>query len=376
MNSSTASTCSHVVSTLFLTMTSIISLAAFIGNFLVTVTFLKTPSLRTSTNYYIVNMAISDILCSCFNLLLYTTEGMLTSRVLITEPSASVLCKLGMYSRGVSQAVSVLSLVLIAVDRYIAIVFPLKTAMVDQRTVRLTLSVFTWIIPIAFCCPFVIYAKIITVDDNTFCRLLWNASSHTIFNVAGFVAFYCTPFVVTIVLYTRIVKALRKRPVTGDEMQDSVSNKRRRQHQKITKILISIVVVFFVCWTPLCIYLALKMFYPDLFVQDHCQILLALFFYIFPSLSTAMNPLILFLFSTNYREALANLCPQSCNRCRTSHRSKNNRILPSHKTHETSVHMTDQLERCQLGRIFSINNRREFIYDRFTHTLQTKWSDV
>ena len=147
------------------------------------------------------------------------------------------------------------------------------------------------------------------MDDNTFCRLLWNASSHTIFNVADFVVFYCTPFIVMIIPYTRIVKALRKRLVTGDEMRDSVSNKRRRQHQKITEILISIVVVFFASWTPLCIYLALKMSYPDLFVQDHCQILLALFFYIFPSLSTAMNPLILFLFSTNYHEALANLCP-------------------------------------------------------------------
>ena len=341
MNSSTGSPCSHVVSTLFITITSIISLASFVGNFLVTVTFLKTPSLRTSTNYYIVNMAISDILCSCFNLLLYATEGMLTSRVLITEPSASVLCKLGMYSRGVSQAVSVLSLILIAVDRYIAIVFPLKASMVDQGTVRLTLSVFTWIIPIAFCCPYVIYAKVITVDDNTFCRLLWNASAHTIFNLAGFVTFYCTPFVVMIVLYTRIVKALRKRPDTGDEIRDSVSNKRRRQHQKITKILISIVVVFFVCWTPLCIYLALKMFYPDLFVQDHCQILLALFFYIFPSLSTAMNPLILFLFSTNYHEALATLCPQICKRGHTSHRSKSNRIAPLHKTHETTFQMTE-----------------------------------
>ena len=262
MNSSAETTCSHVVPTLFITITFIISLSAFMGNLLVTVTFLRTPSLRTSTNYYIVNMAISDILCSFFNWMLYATEGMLTSRVLIAEPSSLVLCKLGMYSRAVSQMVSVLSLVLIAVDRYVAIVFPLRAAKVDRRRVRLTLSVSTWIIPVAFCCPYIVYAQVVRVDDHTFCRLLWDKSAHTIFNAAGFVVFYCTPVIALIVLYTRIVKALRKRPSADEEMRRPVTNKRRKQHPKITKILISIVVAFFVCW-PHCAFIWLwKCFIP------------------------------------------------------------------------------------------------------------------
>lgn len=127
MNNSTEFTsCSREVSTLFITITSVISFVAFTGNLLVTATFFSTPSLRTSTNFYIVNMAISDIFGSCFNWLLYAVEGMLTSRTLINGHSAPILCKVGMYSRAVSQLVSVLSLVLIAFDRYIAVVFPLK----------------------------------------------------------------------------------------------------------------------------------------------------------------------------------------------------------------------------------------------------------
>jgi len=331
MNSSAESTCSHVVPTLFITITLIISLLAFMGNLLVTVTFLRTQSLRTNTNYYVVNMAVSDILCSFFNWMLYATEGMLTSRVMIARPSSLVLCKLGMYFRAVSQVVSVLSLVLIAVDRYVAVVFPLKAAKVDRRRVRLSLSISTWIIPVAFGCPYIVYAQVVRVDDHTFCRLLWDKLAHTIFNAAGFVVFYCTPVMALIVLYTRIVKVLKKRPSADEGMRRPVINKRRKQHQKITKILISIVVAFFVCWTPLCVYLALKMFDPDLFAKDQCQIMLALFFYVFPSLSTAINPIILFLFSTNYGRALANLCLHMCSflRSRTSPElTRNKRIAP------------------------------------------------
>ena len=312
-NSTGSQSCSQMVSTLFITITSFISLAAFIGNFLIVVLFLKTPSLKTSgTNCYIVNMAISDFLSSFFNWLLYTTEGMLTRRVLVTEPSASILCKLGMYSRSVSQAVSVLCLVLITVERYIAIVFPLKNTMLDQSRSRLFLSLLTWIIPVIFGCPYILFAKVITADDHTFCRLLWSGSGYAIYNISGFVLFYCTPLIVIVTLYARIFKALRQRSKLENAMRGPIINTRQKQHQKVTKILFSVVVTFFVCWTPLCIYLALTMFYPDRFVEDQCQIKLALFFYIFPSLSTAVNPVILLIFSTNYRKALVNLCPLMC----------------------------------------------------------------
>ena len=56
--------CCQAVSIVFTTLLAIISLAAFIGNILVMTVVYKTPSLRTSTNYYYVNMAVSDFLSS------------------------------------------------------------------------------------------------------------------------------------------------------------------------------------------------------------------------------------------------------------------------------------------------------------------------
>ncbi|KAJ7381841.1 neuromedin U receptor [Desmophyllum pertusum] len=181
--------CSQLVSTLFTVVLSIVSLAAFIGNILVIATFRKTTTLRTSTNYYLVNMAISDLFCGCFNWPLYATEGMLTSRVFITEPLASVVCKLGMYFRVISQVVSILSLVLIAVDRYVAIVFPLKITVLRRKRVRLALSLLTWIIPVASGLPYYLYTKIVKVNDQAFCRTMLSTSVNAIYNGVGFVIF-------------------------------------------------------------------------------------------------------------------------------------------------------------------------------------------
>lgn len=46
---------------MFTVALSIISILASAGNLLVVVSFMKVVTLKTSSNYYIVNMAISDL---------------------------------------------------------------------------------------------------------------------------------------------------------------------------------------------------------------------------------------------------------------------------------------------------------------------------
>ena len=118
--------CPWTVSTLFTSILAVITTVTLVGNMLIAVVFSKNPSLRTSTNYYIVNMAVSDFLGPFFSWPLYVSEGMFTRNVFISGSWALAVCKLGMYFRAVSQIVSVVSLVLIALDRFVAIVFLLK----------------------------------------------------------------------------------------------------------------------------------------------------------------------------------------------------------------------------------------------------------
>ena len=295
-----------MVSIMFTLTLSVISIAALIGNVLVVVTFIKTPILRISTNYYIVNMAVSDLLALLVNWPLYTTEGMLTPKVFISGTSASSVCRLGMYLRAVSQSVSVLSLVLISLDRFVAIVFPLKRIVMKTK-IRVIFLSLTWLIPFSYGLPQVIFTNIIKVGEQTFCRFMMIDGPRTIFNGVGFILVYLFPFITIIILFSAILRSLKKRSKPGELSEGQEVAKRHQQNQKIVKILMSIVVAFFICWTPLSVYLFLKKLYPSLFIKDRCLLLVGLTFYVFPSLSTAVNPIILFVFSTNFKRALKNL---------------------------------------------------------------------
>ena len=337
---SASSGCSAIASTMFTLTLSLISTAALIGNVLVGTTFIKTPSLRTSTNYYIVNMAVSDLLGPLFNWPLYASEGMLTPNILINEPWASPVCKLGMYFRVVSQVVSVLSLMLIALDRFVAIVFPLKAIMMNVKIRMIFLSL-SWLIPIVGGLPYALFAKIIKVEDQTFCRFLMNDGRSTVFIGVGFVCVYLFPLLTIIVLYSAIMKTLKRRPRSGNLPKAQENVKRRQQNQRIVKILISIVFAFFICWTPLSVYMLLKKIYPSLFAKDRCLLLVGFSFYVCPSLSTAINPVILFVFSTNYNQALKSLCSQVFSTCKCGFKVSRPKKWDVMVTQEVHLAMTD-----------------------------------
>ena len=125
-----------------------ITITSFIGNMLVFVTVYKTQSLRTSTNYYYVNMAVSDhdFICILTTWPLYLTDAIITSRGSLIQGSlATAGCKVGVLMRNVSHSVFILSLVLIAVERFIATVFPLKVTLLTKN-IRTALLCSTWLI--------------------------------------------------------------------------------------------------------------------------------------------------------------------------------------------------------------------------------------
>ena len=320
MNNSTAfhhisrTECPSVVPTTFSVVLSFNSLLALAGNLLVITSFIKTRHLKTNANYYIVNMAISDLVSVLLNWPLYATEGMLKAGgSLIADPTiATIACKLGIYSRAVSYVVSILSLVLIAVDRFIAILFPLKAIKITRR-MRKFFIFLSWSFPLLCFVPYFVHSQIVKTEQQTFCRNKMSGLALKIYHFLGFPVIYCVPLILILVLYPLIIKRLKRSTQlnnSGDSERSCNINtrKRLRQNQNIMKIFGSIVLGFFTCWTPLYIYLFLKSLYPAIFISDKCILLVGLFYYIFPLLSTAINPFILITFSSGYRAATKDLC--------------------------------------------------------------------
>ena len=263
--------CPYAVSIFFTTTIAVISSAAFIGNILVFVAVCKTTSLRTSTNYYYVNMAVSDFLSSLVTWPLYLTDEIITSSGSLLQGSlATAGCKAGLCIRMVSLFVSILSLVLIAIDRFIATVFPLKAVFITRK-IRTVSLVATWAISTTFSSPFFFYSTsaIKQVGHKMFCTFLMNGLSMIVYLITSMFVLFFAPFIAIVILYSRIMRALRKgvRP-ESETKGGNWQQKRNEQNQNIMKIFKSIVAAFVVSFSLLIIFMALSPTFPGFARKD------------------------------------------------------------------------------------------------------------
>ena len=314
INFSDDALCSEAVSVFFTTAMAVITFGGLIGNLLVFITVYRNPNLRTSTNYYYVNMAVSDFLASLTAWPLYLTDEIITSKgSLIQGPLATPGCKVGQYVRVVSSVVSILSLVLIAVDRFIATVYPLKATLLSSK-IRISLLFAVWLIAMGYCVPMFYFYKVEDVGEETFCRFAWDDTlALVIYHTAGLIMLTIAPLITIVILYSRIMRAIRQRPNPECSAGSSIAEqKRRKQSQNIMRIFKSIVIAYCVCLIPFMVYMILKMTFPELFTRDKCKWILGFSYFVFPSLSTAINAVILFSFSSNFRLTLQAFCSSLC----------------------------------------------------------------
>ena len=112
---------------------SLIIAVSLTGNSFIVLIVYKTPTLKKPINYFIANMAMSDLLYSLFlpprNLsLLHTNQSWL-----IGGQFGQALCKLVPFFTVVSSNVSIQNLVLITVDGFGAVVFPLRSPLIRSK---------------------------------------------------------------------------------------------------------------------------------------------------------------------------------------------------------------------------------------------------
>ncbi|CAB0008144.1 unnamed protein product [Nesidiocoris tenuis] len=127
--------------------------------------------MRTVTNYFLVNLSVSDLLMSLLNCI-FNFTFMLDSH----WPFGSVYCTVNNFVAHVSVASSVFTLVAISLDRYVAILRPLKHRM-SRRKARVAL-VIIWAMSSLLALPCLLYSttKIRSYRDGqtkTVCYMRW-----------------------------------------------------------------------------------------------------------------------------------------------------------------------------------------------------------
>ncbi|XP_020903520.1 galanin receptor type 1-like [Exaiptasia diaphana] len=281
------------------------------GNSLVCVIVYRHSSMRTTINYLLVNMSLSD----------FTTPILVLTKKIVEISTNSLewnvggilgsfLCKTVYYISDISPIVSVLSLLMISYDRFAAIVFPLKAARYPSKYRKYFIGL-TWILACILCSPYFYFLNIKSVDGKQYCMMLWDNNTRRAYTVPLTVVFIIIPFLLLVAMYSCILYKVKTHP---KNLSQTERGKRRSQVSKRNTTILSFTVVFTfaVCWGPYFAILMLSNFQWN-WKHDYCSHENFIFTVQFLAYSNAtINPLLYFLFLRNFRNGLHSLCKTSC----------------------------------------------------------------
>ena len=297
----------------------LIFVLALIGNIIIGILVYRTKSMRKPINFFIVNMAMSDLL---FPIVYFPS---IVAKInygywLLGGPVGQALCKLHNVLVYVSVFVSIQSLALIAVDRYGAVVFPLHSPLISSKRCRFLILI-TWIIAVAANIPDAMAFELVEYQEGLVCVLKSNevfgeSLSYRNYAVSKLVIFWYVPLVLIAILYLIVFIKLKSQNIPGEGSASGREQHSRRQ-KNVLKMSIAIVVTFMVCWLPVTIRWFLVLYPPDSLMTASCGFqYFALIASCLAHFNSAINPCISFIFSGNYRQGLKNLsrCCLVCTR--------------------------------------------------------------
>ena len=146
----------------------ILCVVSLLGNSLIAVIVCKTLTLRKPINFFIVNLAMSDLLFYLIVIPVSLVYRHLQSWVINEAVVASITCKMTPYLADVFLLVSVQSLVVIAVDRFVAVVFPLRVSLLTSKRCLLCI-VSMWVVSMLVAFPHLLANILFEFDGKHFC---------------------------------------------------------------------------------------------------------------------------------------------------------------------------------------------------------------
>ena len=288
-------------------VTWILLVLSFDGNSLIVAAFCTKRLPKTPVNVMIVNMAISDIL-----LLMLEMQNKIADGYLDAGTASFFLCKLPMFLQTTTCNVSTLTMTVIAVDRFYSIVFAVRPPLLSKKSYPAVIAVI-WFIAAGSCGHLLYAMKVFAFNNQLFCWFDWSPATMIakVFKTQWmilFVCFFVVPFIVISIAYFGIITSLH-RQTRNLQLGSEVLRQRARENRRVTGMLTTIVMIFFVSWSPLYASRIRSLF----FTAERQSCLLTLIVETIPLTYSFLNPIFYYSFNNNYHEAfnslLCCLCP-------------------------------------------------------------------
>ncbi|XP_012283345.1 tachykinin-like peptides receptor 99D [Orussus abietinus] len=284
------------------------------GNLIVIWIVLAHKRMRTVTNYFLVNLSIADAMVSTLNVTFNYTY-MLNSH----WPFGNLYCKVNQFIAVITICASVFTLMAISIDRYMAIMNPLKPRMGKRAT--LCIAVAIWVVGAILSLPMLLFYKTFTQnfvngEVRVICYSDWPNKSDDglsydeyLYNVIFMILTYFLPIGSMTFTYARVGLELWGSQSIGEATQRQLDNIRSKR--RVVKMMIVVVVIFAVCWLPFHVYFIVTSYLPEITNEPYIQELYLAIYWL--AMSNSMyNPIIYCWMNSRFRRGFAQFfswCP-------------------------------------------------------------------
>ncbi|KAJ8013572.1 hypothetical protein DPEC_G00031160 [Dallia pectoralis] len=243
--------------TIFVIMYAIIFVLALVGNSLVVYIVVRKRSMQTATNIFICSLAVSDLLITFF-CIPFTLLQNISSEWL----GGVLVCKAIPFVQTTAIVTGILTMTCIAMERYHGIVFPLKTRRQYTSKRAYKLLGLVWSASVVVGSPMLFVQQLEVKYDFLYdhhhvcCQERWRSLTHRkVYTTFIMVALFLIPMVAMMFLYTGIGIELWIRKRVGDSSVLSTMNHREvnkisRKKKRAVKMMITVVLLFTICWAP------------------------------------------------------------------------------------------------------------------------------
>ncbi|XP_068590524.1 melanopsin-A-like [Cebidichthys violaceus] len=236
-----------------------IGITGMIGNLLVIYAFSKSRSLRTPANMFIINLAITDLLMCVTQAPIFFTTSM-HRRWIFGEKG----CELYAFCGALFGICSMITLTVIAVDRYFVITRPLTSIGVLSRRRALLILLGAWVYSLGWSLP-PFFGWSAYVPEGLLTSCTWDYMTFTpsvrAYTMLLFIFVFFLPLFIIIYCYFFIFRAIRTTnqavgKVNGSihshsSGRDSSRNFHRLQNEwKMAKIALIVILLYVVSWSP------------------------------------------------------------------------------------------------------------------------------
>ncbi|XP_021346825.1 allatostatin-A receptor-like [Mizuhopecten yessoensis] len=272
------------------------SIAGIVGNASVILTVFLNRRMLNPTTILVVNLAVADL-----SFIVFLVIGTVT--VIYAFPSwafANIWCKAMFYISHVNVSASVITLVLISVDRYLVVVYPIESRTIINKRNAYICVCLSWIISLPINIPVIFeYSQVGTyaiskcVDINIF---YGNYVAALRFHACLFVFCFAIPLTVMCTLYVNVIKTL----VCGVRPRGGQNTKSMRMKKRVTRMLLIVTVIFAVCCLPIHVYRLLMASGNDSPTRHTYMVMLS---HLLITINSCANPIVYAFLSTNFRRS-------------------------------------------------------------------------